>query len=64
MSWLGNLFGGSFEETIDDAVYFEQRDEETDIDLANDALFNATDEDDCTPEGFYAPPPQRVWWRL
>jgi len=62
MGFWGKLF--DVEETIEDSVIFEQQDEETDIDAANDALFNREDGDDCVPEGKWYPPKQRVWWRL
>lgn len=61
MGLLDRLFGDSVRETLEDAVHYE---EQADIDVANEALFNRTDEDDNNPEGFYAPPPVKVWWRL
>lgn len=65
MGLLDKLFGYmERDETIEDAVNYEQLDEETDIDSANEALFNREDGDDCIPEGKYCPPPQKVWWRV
>lgn len=62
MKWLSKLF--DVEETIEDSVKYEEEDEKADIEWSNEALFNRTDEDDNIPIGFYAPPKQKVWWRL
>jgi hypothetical protein len=59
MSWFGNLFG--FEETIEDAVVYEELDEQFDIDDSRDAW------EDDDEEGYAydrTPPRVRVWWRL
>ena len=63
MGLLSSLFGGG--ESIEESVHYEEEDEQADVDAANDALFDDNNEyEDTKPYGFYAPPKQKVWWRL
>ncbi len=59
MGFLGNLFG--FEETIEDAIVYEELDEQYDIDDSRDAWEDSDEKGYCYDK---IPPPVKVWWRL